>query len=344
MLVRKIILFFSIFSLVIGLIIGVTRSGTFNILQNLSLYHFLIMIGSFLGTLITLERAITLQNKLFHFLPLVNGISIVFFLAEKPEIAILFLVFGGIILIFLFLSFLFAHNDLVHWLFLLSGITYAIGMFIFYMYQNLILSVKFLELFLLITIVAERLELSKFTGISTLKKTLLLCLLVISIFSVPFNDILFGASICLISLWLLQNDIARVNIRKIEPFRFRGFSLLVGYIWLLVHGLTFVVPYFYSYDMQVHSFFLGFVMNMIFAHYSIILPAVLMIKFKENYFLHYSILISFQLVLILRFVSSIFWSAGFPHSTLLNAIIVLLFFVLNLLNLIFNKYFKKTQL
>lgn len=341
MLLRKIILFLSIFSLVIGLIVGVTRSGTFNILQNLSLYHFLIMIGSFFGTLITLERIVTLRNELLHFLPLVNGSSIIFFLVEKPEIANLFLVLGGVILTILFLSFLFAHNDVIHWLFFISGFSYTIGMVIFLVSQNLILSVGFLELFLLITIVAERLELAKFTGISTIKKTFLLVFLIVSIVSVVYSETIFGISICLISLWLMKNDIARINVRKGEPFRFRGVALLAGYFWLLIHGLTFAIPFWYSYDMQIHSFFLGFVMNMIFAHYSIILPAVLMIKFKENYFLNYSILISFQLVLILRFVSSIFWSLGFPHSTLLNAIIVLLFFVLNMLNLIFNRYFKK---
>jgi hypothetical protein len=343
MFIRRIIILISLFSLLVGLTAGITRAGEFNLLFYINQYHFLIMIGSFLGTLITLERVVTIENKVFHYLPLLNGSSLIFFLLNEPEIANLMLVLGGLILTLIFLYFLFSHNDLVHWLFLLSGIAYTLGMLVFYLDKDLFLSVRLLEMFLLITIIAERLELSKFIGISNFKKYILLLFLILSGFFLKINEIAYGVSIILIALWLMQNDIARINIKKSEPFRFRGIALMFGYFWLLINGLTIVFPKYSTYDLQIHSFFLGFVMNMIFAHITIILPAVLKVKIKENYFLNYTVLITFQIVLILRFLSTILFGSSFPHLALVNAIVLLLFFIVNLFSTLSEKIHKSLQ-
>jgi hypothetical protein len=58
---------------------------------------------------------------------------------------------------------------------------------------------------------------------------------------------------------------------------YTGLLLLCGYGWLLLSGLlmAFGEPVGFMYDAAVHSFFVGFVFLMVFAHGPIIIPGIL---------------------------------------------------------------------
>ncbi|GIV28314.1 MAG: hypothetical protein KatS3mg027_2128 [Bacteroidia bacterium] len=301
---RRVILFSSIFSLIIGLILGLSRSNFWEILQSISQHHFLIMSGSFFGTLITLERIVTIKHKWTHFLPLLNGSSIVFFLLGNEELAVFMLFVGAFVMLIMYSMFWWQHRDIIHSLFVLSGICYGIA--IFYAYRSdLSSSVRFFELFFLITIVAERLELARFINVPEyFKKGLLLSILVLMVvsFYYKWNEI-YGVVISLMALGLIQYDIAKKNIQSKEPHRFRGWALMIGYYWLFIHGVSFLIPNVLTYDIQIHTFFLGFVMNMVFAHVTIILPAVLKIQYNVNTKVYYIIWVLFQIVLLYRFIT-----------------------------------------
>ncbi len=331
MFVRKVILVGSIFSMVIGLILGLSRASFIEAMKAVSHYHFLIMSGSFFGTLITLERALTIKNQWAKFLPVINGISIVFFLINKSDIAILSLFLGGCAMFLMYAFFFSQHKNMIHLLFLISGWCYVMAVIQYSYFNNMTLSVRFFELFFLITIVAERMELARFINVSEyLKKLMFLFLLLALVISFQSDlDMLYGIIIILCSLWLINYDIAKKNIRSKEPHRFMGFALMVGYYWLLIHGLSILFPLFFTYDIQIHSFFLGFVMNMVFAHLTIILPAVLKIQYHINTKIYYPIWLFFQGILVWRFIVTMYVQEYFGIAALINVISVLLFFALN---------------
>ncbi len=167
--------------MVIGLVLGLSKSGYLNMLNGISQYHFLIMSGSFFGTLITLERVVTIKNRWVQFLPFINGSSIIFFLFQKCELAGISLLLGGLVMFFIYLYFIKKHYDIAHYLFTLSAICYSMAVVYFYYFRDILLSVRFFELFFLITIVAERMELIKFINVSNRVKILMVFMLVLSV-------------------------------------------------------------------------------------------------------------------------------------------------------------------
>lgn len=93
---------------------------------------------------------------------------------------------------------------------------------------------------------------------------------------------LLGLVLLVGTLWLARYDVARHTIRLTGLPRFSAVALLLGYGWLVVAALTWLVggpptltP---AYDTVVHAVFLGFAMSMVLAHAPIILPAVLRIR------------------------------------------------------------------
>lgn len=332
MITRILILLLAFASLIAGLIAGVSRTGYWNLLTYLSPYHFLLMTGSFFGTLITLERSVTLHRKLLQSIPFINGLSLIFFLFNYIDEGILFLMLGGCIMIAMYLYFYFQHKNFENVLFIVSALAYFIGFCYYYIEKNLVPTIRWIEIFFLLTIVAERLELSRFLNVSKLKKQMLLLFILFSMLSSlttnHITDTIFGISILSISVWLILFDVAKINIRKNEPHKFRGWALMLGYYWLFIHGLTFILS-FTNYDLQIHSFFLGFIMNMIFAHITIILPAIFKITYQINYKVYYFIWLIFQTILLIRFAIYSFNPLHFGVVTLINAIIIIMFFITN---------------
>ncbi|GAB4448371.1 MAG: hypothetical protein OHK0036_03760 [Bacteroidia bacterium] len=340
MITRILILLTAFTSLMVGLITGVSRTGYWNLLTYLSPYHFLLMTGSFFGTLITLERAVTLHKKLLHSIPFINGLSLIFFLFKYIDEGIIFLMLGGCIMIMMYLYFYFQHKNFENVLFIISALAYFIGFCYYYIERNLVPTIRWIEIFFLLTIVAERLELSRFLNVSKFKKQMLLLFILFSLLSSftinHLTNILFGISILCISIWLILYDVAKINIRKNEPHKFRGWALMLGYYWLFIHGLTFILD-FINYDLQIHSFFLGFIMNMIFAHITIILPAIFKITYQINHKIYYFIWIIFQLILLIRFAIYTLNPINFGIIALINTIAVILFFILNAYYLLCRK-------
>lgn len=333
MLFRKIALFTALISLIIGLLIGVSKSGYWQYLNHLLPFHFLIIIGSFFGTLISLERIITFKNKFLHLIPILNGLSIIFFIIRSHDYAIFCLILGGICMVTLHIFLVMRSFNGVLFLFLISWIAYILGIISYHLKKNLSLSVSFFEIFFLFTITAERIELTKFINVPYIAQKLISSLFFVAFLLLiifPYwHEKILGILMLITSIWLVKYDIARINIKSQDPHKFRGWALLIGYFWLLIHAIVLILPSRPSYDIQIHTFFLGFVFNMIFAHFSIILPAILKLTFEINYGLYYVLLIIFQFVLILRFIASIFTPEVFPLTTFINSLLIVIFFMLN---------------
>lgn len=330
---RIFIIILAFFSLFIGLIIGVTRIGIWSLFSYLQPHHSAILVGSFFGTLITLERVITIKRIWTIFLPILNGSSILLFLLNMPHIAQISLILGGFVLTAIYLSFFIQRKSLINFMFVVSGIIY-IWSFWFYT-TSLIESMYAWVLFFLFTIIAERLELTEYLNVPDFFKRLIagsLITLVVILLAKNYIQfkLIFGLISLVTSTLMMRYDIAVKNILSKEPHRFRGWAILVGYIWLIVFALShlFDLP---NVDILIHSFFLGFVMNMVFAHAGIILPVVLRKSVEMNPKYTYSIWITFQIILLMRFFTFLLNYSLFKFFIIVNFFIILAFFLQQIL-------------
>jgi hypothetical protein len=138
----------------------------------------------------------------------------------------------------------------------------------------------------LFTIVGERLHLSNFLPVKKNQFYSLYAGLVIAVAGTAlyhsFSPLPAALGFLFLAIWLLQNDIIQVVIKKNGFYAYLGYVLGTGYVWLAIFSVlsSFRSENYWHYDAVVHSFFAGFILNMIIAHAPVIFPAVLGIKGK----------------------------------------------------------------
>lgn len=297
--------------------------------------HGALMVGSFLSTLIFLERAVTFKQKWVLLLPFVNGLSGVFFLLGQTSAALLCLIAGSAGFWIMCAYFIYKYEELYYYAFFAGAFCLLAGNVILYktnFYPN---AVNWWMAFLLLTIVAERLELSRFLSLSKGQKAWLVASLgaCLATLFVPFHwygNILFAGTLAAVAGWLLLNDMARRSLKVKGQHRYSALLLLVGYGWLLVTaaGLVLGHRFAFGYDAALHSFFIGFVFSMIFSHAPIILPAVLKLPVKLFRPSLYAWFILLQGALILRIIGDVVTDVSIRRvGGLLNGVAMLLFFI-----------------
>jgi hypothetical protein len=203
--------------------------------------------------------------------------------------------------------------------------------------------------FLALTILGERLDLSRFQKPSRWSRPLLvgtLCLfgggLVSSTFQQVAGERLIGAGMLSMAAWFGRFDIARRTVKNPGLPRFMALSLLIGYFWLAISAALLLVfsPLSASglpYDAVLHTFFVGFVFSMIFAHAPVIFPAVLAVQpvFTKRFYLHVAVL---EAGLALRVTGDLAKSGqGRQWGAVLSAIAVALFLLNTVTALLFRK-------
>lgn len=276
------IVLFAMFCLLSGLWSGLNRIGWDIAILPITAHHGAIMVGGFLGTLIALEKIIPLKKKSLYLIPVLNALSVVFFFANQPKISIYILIISSTSLAFVFLYYFRTQQTVIYILMLLGAICWLVG--------NVLLLTRFFyplafpwwAAFGLFIIAAERLELMKFFPVSKLSKKIFISLLLCFVIGVLFSfhgigSIICGLALIGLSIWLMENDLIGVNLRKRDMPKFVSISLLAGYVALLLTGIFFLIlsDQWLTYDAIVHSFFIGFVFSMIFAHGPMILPGIM---------------------------------------------------------------------
>ncbi|NUN47898.1 MAG: hypothetical protein HUU15_03610 [Candidatus Brocadiae bacterium] len=137
--------------------------------------------------------------------------------------------------------------------------------------------------FVVLTIAAERLELSRVTrpsraavGVFLGISLLLGGVLVAQTFRYAEGLRACGGAFLLFAAWLLRYDIARKTIRLKGLTRYIAAGLLSGYLWLAFAGILALAGGAggLGRDAFYHAIFLGFAMSMIFAHAPVIVPAI----------------------------------------------------------------------
>lgn len=191
--------------------------------------------------------------------------------------------------------------------------------------------------FVTLSIVAWRLHLSRCLRpkrwqhvILFLSMLVLFSGLLISTTERKLGEPIAGTAMTAIAVWMVWGDIGRY--RKHNPGwpKFSATCLLMGYFWLAIAGLGLVfhppIPkYGVVYDSVVHSFFLGFVMTMIFAQVHEIGSRVLNIPMRFGRSL-YVWTIVLQVSVVTRIVADIVSQLDL-HSAggIVNAAAILMF-------------------
>lgn len=276
------IVMMALLCLIFGLWGGLNRIGWSVAVLPIMAHHGAVMVGGFLGTLISLEKIIPLKRRGLYIIPVLNALSVVFFFCgqTKPGIYTLVISSAGLCLVFLYYFRL--HRDIVHVLMFLGAACWLTGNLMLLTKMFYPLAFPWWAGFGLLIIAAERLELMKFLQVSSNQKKVFIGILLVFMAGALFSfhgvgNLLCGMSIIGSSVWLMRNDLIAINIKRRGLPGYTAVSLLAGYMALLLSGIFFCVlsEQWLNYDVIVHSFFIGFVFSMIFAHGPMILPGVM---------------------------------------------------------------------
>lgn len=274
------------FCLLAGLWAGLLRLGLDvpELHASLPADHGPLMILGFLGTLISLERAVALGQKWAFLAPLGAGLGMVVTLFGGEIPGNWLLVGAGAVLTAAAIV-IFIRQPALHSAVMGGGaVSWLVGAALWLDGRTDLTTFAWLAGFLVLTVTGERLELARFTRLEPLARNLFLG--ASAIFGLGlllmFADETLGARVVGVGLlalaaWLGRYDLARRTIRTSGLTRYMAACLLAGYAWLAIAGGTWIVSgaaYGWSYDAKLHTVFLGFVMSMVFGHAAVIFPAV----------------------------------------------------------------------
>lgn len=253
--------------------------------------HGPLMVLGFLGTQVGLERAVALGRGWTYLVPAAAGAgSLALILGLPPEIGQTLLAVGGLLLIAVSVA---IHRLQPAWhntVMGLGAVAWAIGAIAWLFDAALVDVVPWLAAFLVLTIVGERIELSRMVNPPESARRQMLAAvavfiggLVVAVWSADVGLRIAGGGLLAQTLWLLRYDVARRTIRMGGATRYMATAMLAGYFWLTVASVTLIVNgalsgYGFGYDAVLHAIFLGFVFSMIFAHAPVIVPAILGVK------------------------------------------------------------------
>ncbi|MBV6396114.1 MAG: hypothetical protein HFACDABA_01702 [Anaerolineales bacterium] len=329
----------ALLALLVALWAGLLRLGwTLPSAKGLALAHGPLMICGFLGALIALERAVALNRKWMFAAPLLAGLGWLAALLA-PTLPLGAILFALASLVAVGILFVMARREpAIHTLTMLAGMLFWLAANLLWLSGRSIFQVVYgWQAYLILTIVGERLELSRVLRpsknqqvIFTALAALLAVGTIVTLFDLQLGARLSGAGMLALALWSFPADIAWRNIRhKLPLTRYIAWCLALGFIWLgiggalnLVFGAQAAGP---LYDALLHAVFVGFVISMIFGHAPIIFPAILgaPINFQPAFYIQLALL---HFSLALRIVSDLLnVQQGRLWGGLLNEIAILLF-------------------
>jgi hypothetical protein len=317
--------------------------------------HGALMVGGFLGTLISLERAVALGRRWTYAAPVAAAAGGVCLLIGLPPMAgQILMLLGSVVLVAIFIWLLVRQSTLFMWTMGLGALAWMAGNALWLGGWAIPFIVPWWIAFLVLTIVGERLELSRF--LAPLRGRHLFFAIAVGLYAlgvllslrwIGLGWFIAGLGLLAMSGWGLIHDLARRTIRQNNLPRFAAACLLSGYFWLAVGGLlaildVLILPLLHgtaqswlttaplaglAYDSILHAILLGFVFAMIFGHAPIIFPAVLSVRMKYHprFYLH---LLLLEIAVALRIAADLAgWWTMRQWGGLLAALAILLFLI-----------------
>ncbi len=272
-------------ALLLGIYTGLARGGVEHRFVAADLHAVLMVLG-FLGTLIALERAVALGDRWAYAAPVASATAVVV-LPVARTVGGFLLVVAGLVTTATYLSLLRRQVHLHLVVMAIGALAWVAAAMLWLGGAGPVRITPLLAAFLVLTIVGERLELSRLTLPGPASRRRFLCAVAIfclGALAAPLwrapGLVLVGVGLLGQTAWLARHDLARVTIRRAGLPRFIAVNLLTGYGWLAVSGMLWAAMGLGArgvllHDAVVHSLFLGFVLSMVMGHAPIILPAVL---------------------------------------------------------------------
>jgi hypothetical protein len=304
-------------SLAVGLWVGLARLGLAlpGGMPAPAELHAALMISGFLGTVISLERAVAIGRWWAYAAPALSAIGAATLIVGAPAFASGAFLLAGIALTLNSGTVVARQPALFTVILTVAAACWVGGTIVWIKGAPAAAVAGWWLAFLVLTIAAERLELSRLLSpprASQLTFIFTVALIIIGMMrgelageAAPFS----GVGLVAVTVWLVRHDIALRTIRLSAQPRFSAACLLAGYFWLGLAGLLLLVAppgvTVFSYDATVHAVTIGFILSMIFGHAPIILPAVTGLRVRYSA-AAYVPLVLLHLSVLLRIAADLF--------------------------------------
>ncbi len=330
-------------SLLVGVLAGLARLGWAVpvFFAGSAGWHGVLMISTFFGTVISLERAVALGRAWAYAAPAAAGLGGLALMAGAPPAAAQALcILAASILVGGNLQLLRRQTASFIVVLLIGASCWLIGGLGWWATGEISVAVPWWLAFLVLTIAGERLELTRLFPTPAVAKVLFFAIVIDMIGGAALSFRLeqtglefFAGGLLALAAWLLRYDIARRNARQRGLTRFIAICLMSGYAWLAVAGTLGLggafVPGGPLRDAALHAVGLGFVFSMVFGHAPIIFPAITRVKIPYHPAFYLPLLL-LHVSLLLRVGGGIGEALAWrQQGGLLNAI-ALLFFIATL--------------
>lgn len=290
--------------------VGVALPSTSNAawLGQAALAHAALMICAFLGTVIGIERAVAVKLPAAFLSPVASGLGgLALLLGQRAAGAWLIVAASGV---FIAVNIVVVRRQrAAHtWLLLASAFAWLAGNLLFAAGRDSAAVLPWWFAFLVMTIAAERLEMTRLMRRRPGAQLSLYAVLaamalgaVGSAVSPRLGGLLYGIALLMLALWLGVFDIARRTVSAHGLSRYMAVCLLGGYAWLAVAGVAWAALAlgYPVRDIALHALGLGFIVSMMMGHAPVILPAVARVKLLFGNFF-YVPLAALHLSLIVR--------------------------------------------
>ena len=277
----------------VGVALPATQDAVW--LGQAALSHAALMICGFLGTVIGLERAVAVKLRTAFLAPLASGLGGLALLAGQATLGAWLIVAAAVVFTWVNIVVVRRQSASHTLLLLVSALAWLVGNLVFAAGQGADATLPWWFSFLVMTIAAERLEMTRLMRRRPAAPALLVGVLAAmllgaaaSFFSVRIGGVVYGASLVLLALWLIAFDIARRTVFAQGLSRYMAVCLLSGYGWLAIAGVAWAatalgLPW---RDAALHALGLGFIFSMIMGHGPVILPAIARVKLQFGFFFY----------------------------------------------------------
>jgi hypothetical protein len=296
--------------------------------------HAALMLSGFLGMVIAIERAVAVRLRWAFGAPVAAGLGSLALLAGRFEVAAALGIIAALVSVAVHLVVLQRQRAPHTALLLLASCAWLVGNVLFAVGRGPADALPWWFALPVLTIAAERLEMTRLTRRHAIGMPVLLVIVVLLLGGAALSPltaiggVLFGCALLMLALWFGTFDIARRTLFAKGLPRYMAVCLLAGYAWLAVAGLAWMgvalgCP---GRDLALHALSLGFIFSMVMGHAPVILPAVLRVKLQFGAWF-YAPLLALHASLLLRVFG------GIRHPDLrtigaeLNAAALLLFAV-----------------
>lgn len=288
---RRLLLVPTFATLVVAVLGGLSRMGALplDVASSWVALHGPLLVCGFFGALISLERAVAVSGRWPLLAPGAALAGVVLSLAGALSAAAAAFLLASLLL--LVLGVVVVRRQLAAFTLLLVGgaLAWAVGNASWLFSGAVSSAVWWWVAFLVVTIAAERLELSRLVPRPPRAEQAFVALLTLFLVGLALGSLrLAGVALVGAALWLLRYDVARRTIRRRGLARYAAYALLSGFVWLGVSGALLVVHpdaavgAGLTYDAALHAVTVGFVLAMVFAHAPIILPAVARLELRYH--------------------------------------------------------------